>query len=343
MLFQQGKPQFNWWKGEIPSADLRAYRRDNWSNLWLGTREKRWQYVGLYSDEFIVGLAVVHAGYVGNIFAYVYNRTNYALWEVHKVLPLAKGIRFDREIHNAVVDYSSSTERIRFESNLPLHKRSVDVRLHHEGQDLDIRVEIVENLQKTEPLQVLMPTMDDDCTFTHKHAGLSVLGSIRLGNQRWKLDKTPTFAAIDLTTGYPARKTFWNWASMAGTVPSSNSTKRRSIGLNVVSPIIDPINQENAFWVDGKLHKLGAVGFNYNPDDIVAPWSISSQDMESTPRIDLQFTPEGLRKQDIDLQIISSAFQQPFGRYNGTVTCSDGEVIKIEDISGVAEEHYAKW
>ena len=74
MLFKDHKPQFGNWTGEINTADLREYRRGNWSDVLLPMREKRWQYIGLYSEEFIIGLAVVHAGYIGTIFAYILDR-----------------------------------------------------------------------------------------------------------------------------------------------------------------------------------------------------------------------------------------------------------------------------
>ena len=105
MLFQDHKPQFGNWTGEISTADLREYRRGNWSDIFLPMREKRWQYIGLYSDEFIVGLAIVHAGYIGTVFAYVLNRKTGGFWELERTAPLAQGIRFERGITESTVAY----------------------------------------------------------------------------------------------------------------------------------------------------------------------------------------------------------------------------------------------
>ena len=36
-------------------------------------------------------------------------------------------------------------------------------------------------------------------------------------------------------------------------------------------------------------------------------------------------------------------FDQPFGRFTGTITGDDDAVYEIETMLGVIEEHYAKW
>ena len=329
MLISQGKPQFGTWQGEITSADLRQYRRGNWSDALLPLREKKWQYVGLYSQEFIIGLAIVDAGYVGNIFGYVYNRSSKVLWQIERVAPMAKGIRVDRSIHNAVCSYTSPTERMRFESHLALNKRSIDVRLFAEGQELDIRVELKDDIAEHPPLQTLMPTPDNDCTFTHKTAGLTALGNIRLGNQRWELTDYPTFAVIDTTIGYHARETFWNWASFAG------CCNGHQVGLNLAQPT----SAENAFWIDGKRYQIGPVHFSYNEKNPLEPWKITSEDGQ----IDLVFQGEGCRRQNLNYQIISSRFQQPFGYFSGTLHPKGHDPVKIDAITGVVEEHFAKW
>ena len=137
MLIVDRKPQFGLWTGEITNADLRTYRRGNWSDALLPLREKRWQYVGLYSEDFIIGLAVVHAGYLGNIFAYVYDRKTQFLWEMERTAPLGNGIRFDRGIEESVVCYRADKERLRFDNNLVLGKRGIDVRLKNDGMILE--------------------------------------------------------------------------------------------------------------------------------------------------------------------------------------------------------------
>jgi hypothetical protein len=331
MLFKDHKPQFGNWAGEIDSADLREYRRGDWSDLLLPMREKRWQFIGLYSDEFIIGLAVVHAGYIGNIFAYVFNRKSGAFWELERTAPLAQGIRFERSIYQSTVAYRTVDEHIRFNNNLADGKRGIDVKLKNEGLILDIRAEIIDDIENHKPLQTLMPTPDGDCSFTHKTAGLSAVGKIRLGDQHWNLEDTKTFAVVDTTVGYHARETQWNWASFSG---MSSGT---SVGLNLANPT----HSENAFWIAGVQHRVGPVEFQYTDGE--SPWRIKSQQDDTLAIVDLTFTPLHCRRQNINFIVLSSSFEQPCGVFNGTLQTSTGETIAIENVPGVVEEHFARW
>jgi hypothetical protein len=328
------KPNFGWWKGEIQDVDPRAYRRGNFSDVWLGFREKRWQYIGICTEEIFVGIAVVHASYIGNIFCYVYDRKKDLLWEQERIAPAGMGVRVDRNVFKGVVSYVTDSEMIRIDNDISLGKRMLDVRLHSEGRDVDIRAEIIDSFQKNTPMQVVTPTIDGDFLFTHKSAGLPVLGSVRLGNTRYDLRPEKDFAIVDLTFGYPARNTFWNWVSFGG-----RSTCGRQVGVNVVDPITDPENNENAFWVDGELVKLGKVNFDYDSDNPMEPWKIRSED----GLIDLVFTPFGKREQNIDYKLLSSKFIQPFGSFSGQLHLPAGNVIQLDEIYGVVEEHFARW
>ena len=334
MLIVDGKPQFGHWTGEITNADLRTYRRGTLSDLILPIREKRWQYVGLYSDEFIIGLAVVHTGYLANVFAYVYNRSTGGLWEVERTIPLGNGIRFDRGITQSVVAYRGNEERVRFDNNLLLNRRGVDVRLENDGLILDIRAEIIDNQETQPPLQTLMPTPDGDCSFTHKNAGMRVEGQVRLGNIHWDLAKTNARSVVDFTIGYHARETQWNWAAFAGI-----SASGFEIGLNLA----DPTHQENVFWIDGIQYRVGAVRFQYT--DSISAWHIESIDQQdpSFGKVNLTFQPKHCRYQDINVWILKSQFEQPCGIFNGTLVTPDGTQVDFDNIPGVVEEHHAKW
>ena len=333
MLFKDHKPQFGNWTGEITNGDLRQYRRGDWSDVLLPMREKRWQYVGLYSEEFIVGLAVVHAGYIGNVFAYVYNRKTGGFWELERKAPLAQGIRFERGLSESTVAYRTIDEHVRFNNNLVAGKRGIDVRLKSEGLILDIRAEIVDNIQAHPPLQTLMPTPDGDCSFTHKTAGLKTVGKIRLGDTHWDLEATQTFAVVDTTIGYHARETKWNWASFGG---ESNGV---IVGLNLANPT----HTENAFWIDGVQHRVAPVEFQYTDGD--NPWTIRSTKSKDAQlaSVDLTFTPLHCRRQNINFWILSSSFEQPCGVFNGTLRTSTGVSFTVENVPGVVEDHFARW
>jgi hypothetical protein len=96
---------------------------------------------------------------------------------------------------------------------------------------------------------------------------------------------------------------------------------------------------ENAFIVNGRIHKLEQVAFDYDPHDFSRPWTMRSPD----GRLDLQFVPFKERVAPSNLLVLFSEVHQMFGRYSGTVRTDDGEELHIRDPIGWAEEHRAKW
>ena len=326
------KPNFGVWQGEISDVDPREYRRGNLSDLWIPLREKRWQYVGIYTEDIIFGLAVFHGAYLGNIFCYLYDRKRDFLWEQERMAPMSAGIRVDRNVQTGVVSYSAEDERIRIDNQQGQGIRRIDVRLKSEGRDIDIKAEIMDD-GSLPAHQVVTPTADDDFTFTHKVAGLPVLGDVRLGEFRYTLNPKKDRAVIDFTFGYPARRTEWNWLSMAGF-----SKCGKSVGVNLVNPILDTKNHENVFWIDGQRIVTGIAHFEYDDISKSKTWKISTEDGS----VDLTFTALGIRSQDVDYNILSSKFKQPFGTFHGKIT-HNGVVYDVEDQPGVVEEHLAVW
>ena len=91
--------------------------------------------------------------------------------------------------------------------------------------------------------------------------------------------------------------------------------------------------------MNGRVHKLEAVKFDYDAHDYKKPWKFT----DTQGRLDLVFTPFLERMAQTDLKVIFSQVHQMFGRYQGRVTADDGEVITIDNLVGFAEEHHARW
>ena len=59
--------------------------------------------------------------------------------------------------------------------------------------------------------------------------------------------------------------------------------------------------------------------------------------------LELTFTPFFERVAKTDALILRSEVHQMFGRYNGFAVLDDGERVEINDLTGWAEEHNARW
>jgi hypothetical protein len=96
---------------------------------------------------------------------------------------------------------------------------------------------------------------------------------------------------------------------------------------------------ENAFILNGRVHKLEQVAFDYDSSNFMRPWTMRSPD----GRIDLQFVPFKDRTARSNLLALYSEVHQMFGRYSGTLRTDEGEELRVHDVVGWAEEHQAKW
>ena len=96
---------------------------------------------------------------------------------------------------------------------------------------------------------------------------------------------------------------------------------------------------ENAVILNGKVHKLDQVSFDYDPNDYMKPWNFK----DNQGRLSLEFVPFTERVAVTNLGIIFSEVHQMFGRYHGTVVTDQGETVEIKDLIGFAEEHHARW
>ncbi|MGE5378214.1 MAG: DUF2804 domain-containing protein, partial [Bacteroidota bacterium] len=96
---------------------------------------------------------------------------------------------------------------------------------------------------------------------------------------------------------------------------------------------------ENAVLLDGCVHKLGEVRFDYKSGDYMQPWRFTDDE----GRLDLTFTPFKDRTARTNLGIIFSEVHQMFGRYSGRIILDDGSLLEVQDLIGFAEEHHARW
>lgn len=130
-------------------------------------------------------------------------------------------------------------------------------------------------------------------------------------------------------------RSFWNWASASGFLADE-----RTVGLNLGCGFGDTsAATEDALILDGRVHKLGAVKYDYVSGDYMKPWRFTDR----KGRLNLEFTPFKERVARTNLGVIFSEVHQMFGRYRGQAISDEGETIQIEDLIGFAEEHRARW
>jgi hypothetical protein len=118
------------------------------------------------------------------------------------------------------------------------------------------------------------------------------------------------------------------WAAACGTY------RDRQIGFSVGYGSADSsAGTENAFFVDGVLHKLDQVTFRISPADWLSPWRFTS----SNGRIDMMFVPVRYNSYQNSFMLHSLRSRQFFGFFSGKVVLDDGETLYFSNLSGIAE------
>lgn len=264
-------------------------------------RNKTWQYLALASDEAFVSAAIADLGYVGLAFATAYDRRTGQEASFERLVPLARGMRVSPE----AASFDGRRARMRLDSAAG----RVELELPH------LRVEA--RFEHVEPWRATWPIGRKGGNETLKEMGFACRGTLRLGDRPLSLDG---HGMRDWTRGRPARETAWLWA--AGTARAGD----RLIAWNLRTGFDDPEQRENALWIDGKPQNPGHVTIQPGK-----PWRIGAEGLE------LHFEPHGLRQEDLNLGLIVSRYQQPWGRYHGTL---QGQPLEGY---GVVEDHWARW
>lgn len=329
-LINNGKPHYGivaepWSEVNFLDFDFRTPMGKKVGTLGKKLAYNHFQYFGVISERLIFGCALVDMKYGGIVFCYVYDTQSKQLqewnfkdigwWGTKTVTtPTAGTSSFKRGKKSAQFINQDSPREKRLKIDFP--------------GELEIDVMFSEAEPTFEPMCITTQTGTNGWVYAQKVAGVRCHGSIKCAHGEFDMGSLNAYAHHDWSAGYMRRETFWNWACFSG------ETEDKRIGLNLSCGVNETAFTENCFWLDGKLHKVDTVKFEYDRDDVNSEWGITSYDGQ----IDLRFTPEGFHEEKQDLIIAASNFKQFFGRFNGRV----GD-ISITDQYGFVEDQYSKW
>lgn len=293
-------------------------------------RLKEWQYVSLATDRWFVAFALVQLGYLANGFCYVVDRENPSCrreWE--GMAPLGMGLSFASSSVAGTTRWSRGQSLIRS--------------TWHDGWEIEFDLKLdgtplrgIFSIEPAESLALLCPLDGSRPAYTHKAAGLTTRGQLRIGKEM--IDCSQGLACLDWTRSVASRQTSWKWASLA-----ARDGQGRRVGLNLSAEVYDDVDGqslENALWLNGKVQPLAGVLFDVPAHPEREPWRIRSARGEE---VVLEFRPLGARAQEINLGILRSDFIQPYGTFHGTLRPKDADPVTLEGDFGVVEDHLSLW
>jgi hypothetical protein len=108
----------------------------------------------------------------------------------------------------------------------------------------------------------------------------------------------------------------------------------RQVGFNAGYGSADSSwGTENAFFLDGKIHKLDQITFHISPSNWLETWRFTSNDK----RLEMTLTPNQERSERHQLLFHTMNRRQVCGSFSGTVILDTGEELRFQDLMGFAE------
>jgi hypothetical protein len=304
---------------------LRAFQR---------LRIKRWDYYAVFTPNRFFSATIADLGYAGNIFVYTLDFVTGELHEEGLVIPFGNGIKLERNSEAGEASFANNKVSLNFKVDGNEHRVIVDWKGFHNGRDIQADITLRSTPQH-ESMNIIIPIGQKRFYDNTKINCMPAQGFIQYGDQREELASNTCIGSLDWGRGVWEYQSYWNWASSSGFLPDG-----RTIGLNLGQGFGDLRKAtENAVILNGRIHKLGSVRFDYTSGDYMQPWHFTDDE----ERLNLTFTPFKDRTAKTNLGIITSEVHQMFGRYNGRVILDDGKPLEIHDSIGFAEEHHARW
>ncbi len=328
-----GIPLFGAWRGVIPDGALRGLSAEyDRRGLQRVRTEKRWHFACIAGPEWIAAVAIIRLGYGGAAFAYLFDReSRHFVFDESTMAPPVIAAK----IADRPGDGARSTFRMPgFHASI-LHPPGLgryEVRLRLTGGEevFDLAAEL-HTQGAPDGLTAICPIGGKgSVNLTVKRVAVPARGRLVIGERTLPFDEK-YYAMLDYSHGFLDHTTSWMWACAGG-----KTARGRTVGLNLVAGFNDSI--ENVLWIGKDLVPVGPVSFHRDTSGPTAPWTIRDEG----GRVDLTFTPEGVRADERDLGPLSTHYVQPVGTFSGTIK-GKGKPVRIKDLAGVCEEHFSRW
>ncbi|MDC7698911.1 DUF2804 domain-containing protein [Vogesella indigofera] len=318
LVHERGVPAFGMYRGTVEQLSWQALKAPLAKQLTRQLHHKRWQYAAIGHADFFIGVAVVDTGWCGSAFAYLFDRRRRELVASFSSngLPLVSTRIENRSFGDAT--FRQGRNCIAF--------RRADNRLELTVNTPALQLAAHIALPAPHSVMAAIAPANWLAHATHKSSALPISGFADCGGRQLVLDDA--IASLDASNGLLARDTAWRWAS----------AHDHRIGFNLQQGYMG--DAENAVWLDGVPHRVGAARFDFDAAQPLTPWQIRTDD----GAVALTFTPEGARQHDQDLLIAASRYLQPIGCFSGRIIHPHtGVAHEVSQLLGITEDHHSRW
>ena len=291
---------------------------------------KQFQYFGVISNDILIGCALADTAWLGLAFVYVFDARSGKLQEYTWRSPLARAMQMSESPVEGESHFRQSGVDIRLgyrnDSGVLIKTLTINCKA------LSVQAEMAETSPFT-PMSLCTRAGINGWVYANKVAGMPVTGQLTLADEKMDLSALGACGHHDFSAGFMRRETFWNWACFSGRQCGN------LVGINLSCGVNETSYTENCLWLNGELIKVDTVRFDYNRDDLMQPWRVTSIDGQ----VELSFTPMGNHREKLNVGLFASNFNQLFGQFHGVLRPAGRAAVEIRQLNGFVEEQYAKW
>ena len=334
---EDGQPLTGTWDKAFDKVDLLEIRKPYPFPLprWVkDCRIKEWQCFSLQDESFFMEAIFCNFKLYRIAQVLVYDKISGEKIIYRKYKP-GTGWTLPNSLANSSVDSHSSLFYFRIHSWLDADIVRLDIDIAATRRRPSFTIHLAYNVcsQNLTPMAVSLGITERRTMYAYK-AFTPVRGNVVLGGRLISLKQ-------DTCSGFFCDyKGFFPYRMQTAVCSAMGFTEKNSrFGFHIAeNQTREPNkNNENAFWVDGKLTPLPPVLITM-PNGSDGTWVI--QDVEGM--VDLTFTPKEQNKSGIKLGFTNAEFNAPLGYYNGMLVNREGKQIQIKNLFGMGEKLYLR-
>ena len=328
LIQSNGQPAFGLFDGSVPNFNLRDFvyqdLMDNKaSSLARYFHYKQFQFICVTAPDWLLAVAIADIRYANSGFAYLYRFDTKQAISKGLLLPGALGCKMSDSPSAGEAKQHFAAYQVAIKTSATQWQLSIDTK--------ELKAELTLEKTKQMPLALSAPTGYNGFTYTEKSNALAVSGRLEL--QGKELDLTQALAGYDFSAGFMRRQTSWRWASISAKIEG------QTFGLNMAAGVNETGLCENALWFGGQIQHVSPATFVFDRKDDSKAWQVSSLCGE----VQLEFQPLYCRQEKVNIGLLASNFRQYVGLYSGFVELKNGSTLRLNEVKGLAEDHYAKW
>ncbi len=295
---------------------------------------REWQAFQLMGHEHFIMVAIYNAKKISLVQFIVYDIKNNTKIKYEKKVP-AWDLKVPDTLYNSVASYTSKNFSLEAKHNLSANKLELTATIKGFQKLPEVKAHFhgLHDVTNYKPMVVCNPFSAGRVMYSHKCL-MPMDGFLTIGDKHLVFNQGNSQMIIDDHKGYYPYPTIYDWVTGMG-----RDNENRIIGFNLTNnQVIEQEKyNENCLWLDGELHPLPPIKVK-RPDGVKGKWQISDEyDM-----VNLEFTPVIHTSVNINLLVLRSLYEGPYGFFNGYLKKTTGEKVLIENLFGMGEDFYLR-